>query len=103
MTLTLIKDQIVLNKAILIFSLKYFGINNMKVTSIINRIFNNNFFSGALIIFYSVLIGAVYLFVNWYLPDATDDDTKILYRVFLGIIGVCYLLLLWIWKHRDYK
>lgn len=53
--------------------------------------------------FYSVLIGAVYLFVNWYLPDATDDDTKILYRVFLGIIGVCYLLLLWIWKHRDYK
>lgn len=75
----------------------------MKVTNFINRTFNNNFFSGVLIIFYSVLIGAVYLFVNWYLPDATDDDTKILYRVFLGIIGVCYLLLLWIWRHRGCK
>lgn len=75
----------------------------MKVTNFIKRNLNNNFFLGTLIIFYAVLIGAIYLFVNWYLPDATDEDTKILYRVFLGIIGVCYFLLLWIWKHRDYK
>lgn len=71
--------------------------------SYFTRLCNNNIFLGILIIFYAVLIGAVYLFVNWYLPDATDDDTKILYRVFLGIIGVCYLLLLWIWRHRDSK
>lgn len=54
----------------------------MKVTNFINRTFNNNFFSGVLIIFYSVLIGAVYLFVNWYLSDATDDDTKICIECF---------------------
>lgn len=71
--------------------------------SYFTRLCNNNIFLGILIIFYAVLIGAVYLFVNWYLPDATDDDTKILYRVFLGIIGVCYLLLFWIWEHRDSK
>lgn len=71
--------------------------------SYFTRLCNNNIFLGILIIFYAVLIGAVYLFVNWYLPDATDDDTKILYRVFLGIIGVCYLLLFWIWRHRDSK
>lgn len=71
--------------------------------SYFTRLCNNNIFLGILIIFYAVLIGAVYLFVNWYLPDATNDDTKVLYRVFLGIIGVCYLLLLLIWKHRDYK
>ena len=71
--------------------------------SYFTRLCNNNIFLGILIIFYAVLIGAVYLIVNWYLPDATDDDTKILYRVFLGIIGVCYLLLLWIWKHRGCK
>lgn len=75
----------------------------MKVTNFINRNLNNNFFLGTLIIFYAVLIGAIYLFVNWYLPDATDEDTKILYRVFLGIIGVCYLLLFWIWEHRNSK
>lgn len=68
-----------------------------------NRHCNNNFFLGFLIVFYAVLIATVYIFVNMYLPDATDEDTKILYRVFLGILGVSYLLLFWIWEHRNSK
>lgn len=68
-----------------------------------NRHCNNNFFLATQIIFYAVLIGAVYIFVNMYLPEEKDVDTKILYRVFLGILGVSYLLLLWIWKHRNCK
>lgn len=68
-----------------------------------NRHCNNNVFLVILIVFYSLLIATVYIFVNMYLPDEIDDDTKILYRVFLGILGVCYLLLFWIWKHRNSK